>query len=105
VNYVSKDGTCCQFASGYEDGTVSIWSTLFSSPIHSFQGHSNAITTMAYDLFGNLYTGSKDGTVKVWQGFKKCKNEVKLGTGISSLTVNNSGLLMVIGLDDGYIVI
>ncbi|CRK41022.1 hypothetical protein BN1708_008422 [Verticillium longisporum] len=55
------------YAVGYEDGSIRLWDSKIATVIVNFQGHSSAITHLAFDKAGvRLASGSKDTDVIIW---------------------------------------
>ncbi|KIJ37465.1 hypothetical protein M422DRAFT_178030 [Sphaerobolus stellatus SS14] len=55
------------FAVGYADGSVRLWDSNTRSVVTTFNGHTKAITTLAFDEAGaRLASGSQDTTVILW---------------------------------------
>ena len=55
-------------ASAGEDSTVKIWDSHTGTLVRSFRGHTRLVTTVAFSPEDGqfLISGSRDGTVKVW---------------------------------------
>jgi WD40 repeat protein len=54
-------------ASAGEDSTVKVWDSHTGTLVRSFRGHTGFVTSLAFSPDGRrLYSGSRDGTVKVW---------------------------------------
>src|SRR5262249_40101641 len=50
-----------------EDKTVKVCDSHTGTLVRSFRGHTGAVTSVAFSLDGRLLvSGSRDGTVKVW---------------------------------------
>ncbi|PVU98172.1 hypothetical protein BB561_000079 [Smittium simulii] len=55
-----------RLASSSKDGTVRVWDTSLRTCMFSVGGHTAAVTSVCWGGDGNLYTGSHDKTIKVW---------------------------------------
>ncbi len=56
-----------QFAVGYADGSIRLWSSSAGSSIVTFNGHKKAVTALAFDERGTkLASGSQDTDLIVW---------------------------------------
>jgi WD40 repeat protein/tRNA A-37 threonylcarbamoyl transferase component Bud32 len=54
-------------ASAGEDSTVKVWNSHAGTLVRSYRGHTGTVTTVAFSPDGQfLVSGSRDGTVKVW---------------------------------------
>lgn len=63
VQSVHKD----TFAVGYADGSVRLWDAGTSTVVVAFNGHTKAVTALAFDDSGSrLATGSQDNELIVW---------------------------------------
>ncbi len=71
-----RKGLCCAFnndgtfiASGGEDNTIIIWENSKTNLRKRLiiRGHNDAVTTLAFDAFNNLYSGSRDKLIKYWE--------------------------------------
>ena len=56
-------------ATGCADGTLHMWSSNdFTSPVHTFVGHTDACVAAAFTSGGSkLASGSWDHTVRIWE--------------------------------------
>ncbi|KAF8592773.1 WD40 repeat-like protein [Ramaria rubella] len=55
------------FAVGYADGSVRLWNASAGTVVTTFNGHTKAITALAFDEAGaRLASGSQDTTVILW---------------------------------------
>ena len=55
------------FAVGYADGSVRLWTSSSGTVVATFNGHTKAITALAFDQVGaRLASGSQDTTVILW---------------------------------------
>lgn len=73
------------FAVGYADGSVRLWSAETSTVIVAFNGHKKAVTAIAFDDTGSrLASGSQDTEIIIWDvlaetGLFRCGIVVFLG--------------------------
>jgi WD40 repeat protein/serine/threonine protein kinase len=55
-------------ASGGEDSAVKVWDSHTGKLVRSFRGHTGLVSSVAFSPDGRrLVSGSRDGTVKVWE--------------------------------------
>jgi len=68
VTHISRSPTNWdQFAVGYQDGSIRLWSAANQSVIVTFNGHKSAVSCLAWDRDGTrLASGSKDTDIIVW---------------------------------------
>ena len=66
------------------------------------QGHKKSIAGIATDLSSSkLYTGDRDGTVRVWDATGKCTKVVNLGREIGCMMMSSKNSLLFLGTVDG----
>ena len=53
-------------ASAGEDSAVKVWDSRTGVLVRNFRGHTGVVTSLAFTPDGRLVSGSRDGTVKVW---------------------------------------
>ncbi len=54
-------------ATGRADNIIRVWNFEDGTLMHTFEGHGDPVTSLAFDAHGNmLVSGSADGTVKLW---------------------------------------
>jgi WD40 repeat protein len=54
-------------ASAGEDSTVKVWNSDTGTLVRNFRGHTGLVSSVAFTSDGQLLvSGSRDGTVKVW---------------------------------------
>lgn len=52
---------------GRADNIIRVWNFEDGTLMHTFEGHGDPVTSLAFDAHGNmLVSGSADGTVKLW---------------------------------------
>ncbi|CAI0433825.1 unnamed protein product [Linum tenue] len=92
---------------GFEDGAISIWKGFtdqqanpqFQQPATYLRGHGSAVTclraTINGELYRRLYSGSVDGTIKVWDLYtEECIQTLKAHDGaVTSVICWNTFLL------------
>jgi WD40 repeat protein len=83
-------------------GAVSIWDVNKRKLITTWKGHKKAIICSAFVKDGKtLATGSRDGTVKLWEtATGKEKATLKVGVEVNSIAVSPSGDRLAVG---GYV--
>jgi len=56
-----------QFAVGYADGSIRLWSASTGTVITTFNGHKKTVTALAFDERGTrLASGSQDTNLVLW---------------------------------------
>ena len=67
VTVIAQSSQKDSFAVGYADGSVRLWNASSGMVVATFNGHTKAITTLAFDEAGaRLASGSQDTTVILW---------------------------------------
>ncbi|KAK7291150.1 hypothetical protein RIF29_06065 [Crotalaria pallida] len=93
------------------DRTIKIWRISDSKCIESVPSHDDAVNAVVCGLDGLVYSGSADGTVKVWkreQRGKGTKHEpvqtlLKQECAVTALAVNPPGSMIYCGSSDGLV--
>ncbi|OMJ17275.1 WD repeat-containing protein 3 [Smittium culicis] len=91
VTFITSNITANQYAIGYFDGSIRIFSFESPSPLCIFNGHKSAITALSYDSTGTiLCSGSRDTDLVLWDiiaetGLFRLKGHKDQITGISFL--------------------
>lgn len=56
-----------RYVVGYADGSVRLWNATTGTVITTFNGHTKAVTALAFDETGTrLASGSQDTTLIIW---------------------------------------
>lgn len=76
-----------------------------SSPILSFDGHSGNVTSIGYPKTGKwLYSGSEDGTVRVWDTRSpSSKRQFDVGSPINTVVLHPNQAELIVGTQSGKI--
>jgi WD40 repeat protein len=94
-----------------EDATIKIWNCSTGELLHTLNGHSRTVTSLAIDPFGHLLaSGSYDGTIKIWNlhtGQLLHTLEVRNARGdavyVFSVAFSTDGQTIISGGDDGTV--
>jgi len=75
------------------------------NPALSFQGHTENVTEIGYDITGSwMYSGSEDKTVKLWDmRFRGAQMEFKLESPVNSVLLHPNQVELLCGCLDGTI--
>ncbi|KAF5747083.1 putative F-box and wd40 domain protein [Tripterygium wilfordii] len=106
---LSEDKTLLYSASW--DRTVKVWRISDSKCLESINAHDDAVNSVVASFEGMVFTGSADGTVKVWrkeQHGKVTKHPpmqtlLKQECAVTALAVNTSGSIVYCGSSDGLV--
>ncbi|XP_061961889.1 protein JINGUBANG-like [Populus nigra] len=93
------------------DRTFKVWRISDSKCLESINAHDDAVNSVVASLDGLVFTGSADGTVKVWkreQQGKRTKHSpvqtlLKQESAVTALAVNTSGSVVYCGSSDGMV--
>ena len=93
------------------DRTFKVWRISDSKCLESINAHDDAVNSVVASLDGLVFTGSADGTVKVWkreQQGKRTKHSpvqtlLKQESAVTALAVNTSGSVLYCGSSDGMV--
>ena len=67
VTCVLRSPILDNFAVGYSDGSIRLWSVSSNSVITTLDGHKKAVTALAFDQEGSrLASGSQDTDLIIW---------------------------------------
>ncbi|KAL3571666.1 hypothetical protein D5086_025570 [Populus alba] len=106
---LNEDNTLLYSASW--DRTFKVWRISDSKCLESINAHDDAVNSVVASLDGLVFTGSADGTVKVWkreQQGKRTKHSpvqtlLKQESAVTALAVNTSGSVVYCGSSDGMV--
>ncbi|KAE9588437.1 putative [Myosin heavy-chain] kinase transcription factor WD40-like family [Lupinus albus] len=93
------------------DKTIKVWRVSDSKCLESIPAHNDAVNSVVCGLEGLVFSGSADGTVKVWkreQRGKGTKHEavqtlLKQECAVTALAVNPCGSIVYCGSSDGFV--
>ncbi|CAN1163803.1 Protein JINGUBANG [Linum perenne] len=93
------------------DRSFKVWRLTDSKCLESVNAHDDAVNSVVTTVEGLVFTGSADGTVKVWkreQSGKSTKHThqqtlLKQESAVTALAVNPSGSLVYCGSSDGIV--
>lgn len=67
VTVIMQSPQADRFAVGYADGSVRLWNAATGTVLTTFNGHTKAVTALAFDKSGTrLASGSQDTTIIIW---------------------------------------
>jgi len=70
----------------------------------TFRGHRGAVTALAFALDGTLLSGSRDGTVRLWQvGQEHSLLSLNIGRSVPAVTVHPDNQQIALGTADGSV--
>lgn len=92
------------FASGSENGTISLWDVESGTILHTFTGHDSEITSIAWHPNGEIFaSGSDDTTIKLWDAKTGALLLSNIGPGhvneITSLAFSPDGSILASSQD------
>lgn len=93
------------------DKTFKVWRVSDSKCLESIQAHDDAVNTLVTSIDGLVFTGSADGSVKVWRrelqgkGTKHFFSQtlVKQDSAVTALAVNDDATFVYCGSSDGVV--
>lgn len=99
----SRDGTLV--ASGYQNGTVRVWSVENGSVVQKISAHSSKISSLGFDVAcTKLATACHDGSVKVWNHLTGCVVlSIEHPGMVYSVCYSNDGRCLLTTCEDGCI--
>jgi len=76
-----------------------------SSPVTSFDGHTGNVTALGFQKDGKwMYTGSEDGTVKIWDlRASGCQRDYDCGAAVNTVVLHPNQAELICGLQNGAI--
>lgn len=93
------------------DRTIKVWRISDSKCVESISAHDDAVNSVVCGVDGTVFSGSADGTVKVWRreqqgkGMKHAavKTLLKQECAVTALAVDPTGSLVYCGSSDGVV--
>lgn len=93
------------------DRTFKVWRISDSKCLESIRAHDDAVNSVVSTLSGMVFTGSADGTVKVWKreqqrkGAKHVLSQTLLqqDSAVTALAINTQGSVLYCGSSDGLV--
>ncbi|KAE8718157.1 wall-associated receptor kinase-like 14-like [Hibiscus syriacus] len=93
------------------DGTFKVWRISDSKCLESIRAHDDAVNSVVSTLSEMVFTGSADGTVKVWKREQHRKGAkhmlaqtlLKQGCAVTALVINTKGSVLYCGSSDGVV--
>ncbi len=89
--------------SGYEDGTLRVWSIDDGQPLATLEGHRGAVTAVAWPAAGKgFFSCGADGTVRHWsEAWQDLETVPVHETPIRTMVVQTDGQNLVTAADEG----
>ena len=93
------------------DRTLKVWRISDSKCLESIKAHDDAVNAVVCGADGQVFTGSADGTVKIWQREQKGKSTkhtsvetlLKQECAVTSLALNQAFSVLYCGSSDGLV--
>ncbi|KAG9390422.1 Protein tyrosine kinase [Carpediemonas membranifera] len=82
------------------DAMLAAWNARMNERIQTIEGHSRAVSSVAFLPDGTRVTGSWDGTIKLWDKRGVCKMTMKHGGHVWCIAVSPGGSTIASGGDD-----
>ncbi|KAK7406608.1 hypothetical protein VNO78_08237 [Psophocarpus tetragonolobus] len=101
----------CFIYSASWDKTFKVWRTSNFKCLESVTAHDDAVNALVVGLYGMVFTGSADGTVKIWRrevqgkGTKHVFSQalLKQECAVTALAINSEGNFLYAGSSDGLV--
>jgi G protein beta subunit-like protein len=76
-----------------------------SNAVVNFSGHTNNVTAVGFQKEGKwMYTGSEDGTVKIWDiNAPGCQREIKDKVAVNAVVLHPNQVELFVGYQDGTV--
>jgi WD40 repeat protein len=73
-----------------------VWSVVDGSHLGTLEGHSYAVNAVAVGADGTVYSGSDDGTVRIWSGLDGSSiREVDWTSEVTSITIGTGNTVLI----------
>ncbi|KAJ0829362.1 putative [Myosin heavy-chain] kinase transcription factor WD40-like family [Helianthus debilis subsp. tardiflorus] len=112
ISCLSLDQEVGLLYSGSWDRTFKVWKMSTSKCVESVKAHDDAVNSVISTVEGFVFTGSADGSVKVWKREGKGRKSLKhiyvktllnQESAVTALTVSKNGSFVYSGTSDGIV--